>query len=265
MLADNSTELGSTVFDNNDIECYLTRIVPEGFLVQEKETEVIRFVKTAYTESPCESRIKKSISEANKKLDSLRTELSTLTSKKDELEKQYNEIYSRAKVIKSLQKVFDFLDKKITHFVYTSYCKIAIVPFDEFMKSQYTPYDKNKLKLLCLYGDSNGDMQWKINEYRDGSGSWSDCIPCSSFEEAAKIVEEICLKEFEDIRKSQDITNSMNAAIESAKKIGLKIPDDVASMIKERKKANLIQRKESAIKDVEKINSQILELEKQDV
>jgi hypothetical protein len=84
-------------------------------------------------------------------------------------------------------------------------------------------------------------------------------------EEATQIVTEICLKKFEDIRKSEDTTNSMIAAIGSAKNIGLKIPDDVAAIIKERRKAFLLNRKNSAVEEVEKINLAISELENQNV
>ena len=51
-------------------------------------------------------------------------------------------------------------------------------------------YDNGKTRLLSLYGKSNGDLLWKVNQYSDGSGSDSLAIPCKTKEDAIQIVGE---------------------------------------------------------------------------
>ena len=39
-------------------------------------------------------------------------------------------------------------------------------------------------RLLSMFGKSDGAIDWKINQYRDGSGYWTIIIPCRSRKEA---------------------------------------------------------------------------------
>jgi len=72
---------------------------------------------------------------------------------------------------------------KITHYVKLSW-NPTIVPF----LKETCNYNNSKLKLLTLYGSSNGNLTWKLSNYSDGSGSSYECIPCSSYEEAVSVL-----------------------------------------------------------------------------
>lgn len=72
---------------------------------------------------------------------------------------------------KGLELLEDFIDKKITHFVFTSSehdLDFKIGSFEEAIES--LDRDKKDLRLVTLFGRSNGDLQWRVDRYYDGSG-----------------------------------------------------------------------------------------------
>jgi hypothetical protein len=73
-----------------------------------------------------------------------------------------------------------FVQKKITHYVEFHYSDLKIVEF----KDEKCEGSRNELKLLTLFGNAKGDLQWKLNAYNDGSGSNYEVIPCLSYEDA---------------------------------------------------------------------------------
>lgn len=84
------------------------------------------------------------------------------------------------KKFQGMELLEDFIDKKITHFVQapddTSF-DFKIVSFEEAIKSKER-YSTD-LRLVTLFGRSNGDLQWRVDQYYDGSGGSRQCIwPC---------------------------------------------------------------------------------------
>jgi hypothetical protein len=73
-----------------------------------------------------------------------------------------------------------FVQKKITHYVELHYGTLSIV---EFGKAKCEGA-RDELKLLTLFGTSKGNLQWKLNQYSDGSGSSYEVVPCLSYEDA---------------------------------------------------------------------------------
>lgn len=72
---------------------------------------------------------------------------------------------------------------------------IKILPIEDFSvdKDGY----KFDLRLLTLFGRSNGDFSWNANRYRDASGNWEEFIPCETKEQALqKAVELIESKDY---------------------------------------------------------------------
>lgn len=92
---------------------------------------------------------------------------------------------------RALEFLNDFLDGKLTHYVITGWFpRIHGVGKPE---RDHLDYDR-PFKLITLFGahasDKNssysGDLNlnWRVNEYRDGSGTWRGMIPCTSLEHA---------------------------------------------------------------------------------
>lgn len=44
-----------------------------------------------------------------------------------------------------------------------------------------------ELRLLSIFGKSDGDFGWKINRWRDDSGSWEEFIPCKNKDDALRV------------------------------------------------------------------------------
>ncbi len=70
---------------------------------------------------------------------------------------------------------------------------IDVVPFEESCQSNSWGGEGKGIALMCLFGQSDGNLAWQINEYKDGSGSWSVIIPCLSFDEAKQKAGELIL------------------------------------------------------------------------
>lgn len=89
--------------------------------------------------------------------------------------------WTKFKRLEVLQGLEDFIDGKVTHYVVgRDWRKPRIIAFTDAKCS----YDKKERKLLVLFGDSKGDLVWKLNSYSDGSGSYSTVVPCLSHQEA---------------------------------------------------------------------------------
>jgi len=111
-----------------------------------------------------------------------------------ELEKRHNKVFVEINTVEStakarldkfkkfagLELLEDFIDKKITHVVSASdedSLDFKIVSFEEAIKSNER-YSTD-LRLVTLFGRSNGDLQWRVDQYYDGSGGSRQCIwPC---------------------------------------------------------------------------------------
>lgn len=98
-----------------------------------------------------------------------------------EAERMAEERWTKLERLEALQSLEDFIDGKITHYVEgPRWARPRIVAFADTKWSD----GQRKKKLLVLFGDSKGDLTWRMNQYYDGSGSWGDVIPCLSREEA---------------------------------------------------------------------------------
>lgn len=85
-----------------------------------------------------------------------------------------------------LDHVEDFIEGRITHVVEPGEYggDYEIKTLSEFEETDYGRRT-GKLRLISLFGDSAGNLAWRVNQYRDGSGSgWREIIPCASQEDA---------------------------------------------------------------------------------
>lgn len=134
-------------------------------------------------------------------------------------------IFAKFAVLDNLEA---FIEGKITHFVDRQHGRIEIKTFHEVCIETNDQYRANgDVRLLSLFGRSNGDLCWKINQYCDGSGSYHEVFPCLSFEDAKeKAIQffgELCVTARSEKARQYDISN----VIQSAKAIGIVAPDDI--------------------------------------
>jgi len=119
----------------------------------------------------------------------------------------------------------DFIDGKITHYVTREgYGPPAIIPIEQALTGDRDRH-RGVLRLLTLGGClKTGGITWQLNHYSDGSGSKTGVIPCTSYEQAAKTVEQEVAKHFgpgsrPDHEKRQEW-------IDAAERFGITVPEE---------------------------------------
>lgn len=76
--------------------------------------------------------------------------------------------------------------------------------------------------MLTLYGKSNGDLQWKLSEFSDGSGVKKDVIPCISYDMARAEAQKIINQHINSVKEGKSGISSF--VIKSAKDNDLILP-----------------------------------------
>lgn len=129
----------------------------------------------------------------------------------------------------------------------SKYSKVEILPIDNYLVTK-DGYDFS-LRLMSIYGKSDGDFSWNINSYRDGSGGRSSFIPCETKEEAIQKAFEF-LETFEYTKHSLDFLRENNLLVDKEKL-------NTYINAQEKNINNSIDRSQ---KDIEKLNASLKEL-----
>jgi hypothetical protein len=165
----------------------------------------------------------------------LNKQIEALTDRKDELEDEIRRSKTdetarkkRIMVNAALARIDEILAGKITHLVINKY-GIAIVPFGKAMEDDYSQRD---LKLLTLYGRTNGNLAWMLNQYSDGSGSKYEVWPCTSMEEARTVAASIIEAHYIALRADPSKTWEAGYMVKSAQKLGFPVPLDIWQVVK---------------------------------
>jgi hypothetical protein len=158
----------------------------------------------------------KDIADLNNSISRLKDEEESLRYSISSLNEKEKYVLAKLKNFDKLQYLLDFIDGKITHYVFIRWGSVEIIDY----KNSASEYGIHNLKLLSLFGDTKGDITWRLNQYSDGSGCNTDVIPCLSYdmalEEAQKAVDKFVAEK----------TNYRKDVIESAKKYNLNIPEE---------------------------------------
>jgi len=181
--------------------------------------------------SPPTERLAKTVTTLEESIKKLTVELNAIQAKMSNERAEYSRLLGVFSRIPSLQYIERFINDDFTHYVMVGYEEIKIVPKED-MVSKYE--DDGKLRLLTLFGRTNGDLQWKINEYSDGSGSWKEIYPAISHDEAVEIAKALIAGLVSDKQK-----RPMMWVVESAKRFGADIPEEYAAAVIRAKKDHL--------------------------
>jgi len=190
---DNGREV-EVIQEINGIGCIIRDIYEEGEDSEENMSEA-HLYKGKLFSAPPQFKFEETIQRSNQQIEQMNTDIKELIQKRNniqkeiqDIEKNYKDRIDILKRHKGLERLELFLNDKITHFIigYDSENEVAhsnttILEKKDFLDEEY---NGSGLRLLCLYGDSKGDLTWRINRYRDGSGYNENVIPCLSYEEA---------------------------------------------------------------------------------
>lgn len=158
-----------------------------------------------------------------------------------ELRAQETHVRKRIEALKkydALQRVDDFLAGKITHYVIWSERAAVPVPRVSSVEAERCG-DGNAhqpLKLLTLFGNAQRSLEWKLNHYSDGSGNYSNCLPCCSLEEAIEKARAIVVASLEKYKnEAQTNLRLAELLVQAAKAFDAPVPDGFIKLLNEQK------------------------------
>jgi len=139
-----------------------------------------------------------------------------------------------------LHRIIDFLCNDLEWIVLEEYHP-KIMKLSELELYWYDCWGHGRIdgiKLVSLFGKSNGDLEYRLNTYSDGSGGWTTIHPFRTYEEA--------FEKFTEILKNKSISDEV---IKQAEECGIELDPDKLS--------------EWAIKRIEGIDKDIANFENQ--
>ena len=234
MSNDKTPEPGDIVYNEDGYECeYVAPAGDHGHVVmylQEDEDQYgihrpmsPHIERTVYSTRPRPRRagyLKKLEADISK----AREELTTIRREHREEAEAFEAKSSRLKnLAPALERIEDFIDGRITHVVERAYASgdPEIRTLDETLKGN--GYHSGP-KLVSLFGDSDG-LLWRVNRYRNGSGSWTDIIPCRSPEEALDVARGMCTRVFATCL-AENRAHALASTIAKATEYGFEIPSE---------------------------------------
>ena len=127
------------------------------------------------------------------------------------LRQQYKKLYVHTKTLQDMChnldrngrrefiRLLDFLSGNIKWVIHVKYDVPELLAFDEVSLSSNDCYGfADGMKLITLFGKVNGDLQYRINTYYDGSGSSDQYYVFCDYEEALAEMKRI-IKEYKYI------------------------------------------------------------------
>jgi hypothetical protein len=109
-----------------------------------------------------------------------------------------------------------FLNGEITHVVKPGW-SYQILPFAD--ATDVPDSWDSKLKLITLFGETEGELEWRLGRYSDGSGSNELIIPCTSMDDAKSVLEQHMVAKIANRGVGQKM-------IDAKEKYGLSVPTE---------------------------------------
>lgn len=259
--------MGEWKYLKNGQKVNVVNIIDTGYLVQDVYTndydedpelfydDRIYFVEKVYEHTPTKSWDEK-IGKLDAQIREKENELLELDRKIRETQTVDLTRLKRYKQYEQLKRLDDYLDGKITHFVVLEY-SFYILTLEEVAKKDDNRL--NKVRLLSLFGDSNGNLEWNLNQCIYGTGNWEAVIPCCSMEEA--LTE---LQNYVDKNAKKDGWAGRRCA-EAAKRYGLKIDPSVVQSVKDRDEKDIKGKIDSLEKELNNKREELKKLQEEGV
>ncbi len=146
----------------------------------------------------------------------VKAELKRLETERDSLQRkvaaQKDIAYSALKSVQgltqeSVSSLVNFLSGSYQWIVINDYSLKPPIPFAdvlEKLESDYSRVRYDGLKLLTLFGKSDGNLEFRINHYSDGSGSNTRIFPFLSHEDAIAYIRIVAIDKYKEKRLNWD-------------------------------------------------------------
>lgn len=181
-------------------------IVQEVFVEKETGNEILggdKFVVSSVFDMPVETWHEKKIRESKESYEAKKHVLEREHELLNAEHKKWADL-ARAKIValklfssnaaqEQLQAIEHFLTGKIEFIACPDKYRPEIVRFDEKIADKFDGRFEG-IKLLSIFGASNGDLSFRINSYQDGSGGWDTLVPCADYGDALSVMQAACDK-----------------------------------------------------------------------
>ncbi len=236
------------------------KIVQEIFIINDSEIPYgEHFVVTSLHDSPAISWKEKKIIEVETRYEK---EYKETENRLTDLHKDYNlksaTINAKLQFLKKLElnlteekldQLISFVSGSSKFIVIDTYGDVEISEYDSsIVDKEYGRFDS--LRLLSIFGRTDGELEFRKNDYSDGSGSWRTIIPCETKDEALEI-----LKEIFNTKISEKGVNSY--LIKTSKKYNLQIPEEALKIYKDKEKEIVLKNIKHQEEQLEKYKKQL--------
>lgn len=236
------------------------KIVQEVFIVNDVEIPSgENFVVKSLHDAPAISWKEKSIKETEVRYE---TEHRENLRKIEVLQKEYNlkssVIKAKLQFLKKLElnlteekldQLISFISGRSKFIVMDAYSDIEIADYDESITDKdYGRFDA--LRLVSIFGRTDGELEFRRNDYSDGSGSWRTVIPCETKEEALEILKN---RFFDKL----DEKGANNYLLKTAEKYNLEIPEDILKVYRDKQKEQVLNNIKHQEEILEKYKEQL--------
>jgi hypothetical protein len=249
-------------------------IVQEIFVSNGKEFPAgENFVEKTLLDEPAETYQSRRAKETEANLEKLKCQMDVLE-KESRIKRRKSSAarlinYATEKYVnvdpEQLDTLFAFMAGEITHLIaerYHSYDVVSFVDGVEATDNWHGRIKSEGLRLVSLFGcNEDGEryekdrafrLDYRINKYRDGSGSWTKVWPCCSYDEVVKKLDELlsdkdACEDYIELKKKYNLTNPTKK----------KIKEYYARCVKNRKESvssakAALKEKEQELREAEK-------------
>jgi hypothetical protein len=203
-------------------------------------------------DTPPVAKFHESIAELNSQIEKIEETKSAKFAELKEVSKAIDDASTKRRQHEQLRLLDDFIAGKITHYVeFWTYGAPKIIEFQDAICN----YDKKRLKLLTLFGDSKGCLEWKLSSYSDGSGGSSTVIPATSYEQAVEVARAHVVELLEN-----SVDSPSQFCVDTADKWEVPVSDDYRQQAKSEERNRLTKALEERKGQVVAIESQLAQL-----
>ena len=214
---------GSIAYTTRGVKVGVLSVSADGYVVMRLNSSGQRFgqpkvIRSLFAEPPV-SQYSEQVQGMREELAKLRDGIREANREKEELEFKRGKLIAKlTEQVEVLSGIADWVDGKVTHVVVVSeYGDVSVRQIGEMGCDSSRNAWRKQIKLMTLFGDSDGSLTWKVNKYYDGSGSWS-VVYLSSSEEEAKAKANQVIQEWEVPDDQGYIAQRLN---DSAKTLGV--------------------------------------------
>ncbi len=189
-----------------------------------------------YYPKPPKPHADHSIAEADQKLQTLRQQIRDAEAELRQFAVEEKARLARITRHDQLKRLDDYISGKITHYVVLNETEIKI---EEFSGAKCTS-DKKAMRLLMLFGDSKGQLDWRLSSYSDDSGSGNkyQCYPHFSYDDALVEVKGVIEDDFDRWREVVKMATVQNPvvparAVRACMALKQDLPDDIVAAMRQ--------------------------------